>query len=231
MHGEELSPDIAKDLHIFRHDAEIVRWLGRRWEWKYAPLTLGLLAGFVVVYLGELAFVGLSISPTYFASLTLPLGAILLTLTGAFVLPLARSMQAEDEDVDNLSNKLELDLKILMTRRDLPIETKRQLYELTKKTYVTQRDTKHHSMVNMMLVSISTKALFTETLLSLILAIVQPLWMPYLVMASLGSLASGYTTSIAIVSIVLFPSQTRRRGRLSLVSTPPESGRLITDTY
>jgi hypothetical protein len=137
------------------------------------------------------------------------LGAVLLTITGALIVPLARSMEADDRYLQTLPNKLVLDLGILMARTDLSNEGKEQLYRLTMRTYEDQREAKRSAVVYRMPVATSAKSVLLETLCSLLLSAVQQIF-PLSTVAISGLLVSGYLTAILIIAVFVFPSLTER---------------------
>jgi hypothetical protein len=201
---------IADDEERFRHNVDLLREQSRGKMLAYGPTIIGLMMGCVgsvlVVMLQQLG--GLNFS-NWGSTLGLTLGAVLLTITGALIVPLARSMEADDRYLQTLPNKLVLDLGILMARRDLSNEGKEQLYRLTMRTYEDQLDAKRPAVVYRMPVATSAKSVLLETLSSLLLSVVQPIFLLSSIAISF-LLVSGYITAILIIAAFVFPSLTER---------------------
>jgi hypothetical protein len=201
-----LKDEVEEAVRCLRHDIEIERETGRIFPYRYLAVIAGLASGAITLS-GLLAnfpqIVSMSISTT-----SMTLAAVLLTMAGGLILPLTRSMETEERFLQDLPDKMALDLRMLESRVDLAAQTKDQLRASIRQAYRNQHQRRQGVVMSRTFLGTSAKWLLSETLLALFLAFIQSSFTSVSV-GVIFFLAAGYVTAGFVTLALVFPSLTK----------------------
>jgi hypothetical protein len=137
--------------------------------------------------------------------LNLAFASILLSMTGGWLLPLTRSIEAEEKLLRDLLDRAYLDLMLIITRSELREEMSTRLSEEIVQTCRVQYERRRGTIIQAGLVATALKPVLLCALGSIALAFVQ------LVITQAGALiafglSTGFVTAAMMIIVFVFPS-------------------------